>query len=161
MSSQDDDVVTVVARIDAYGGAELLVNGSPTRARLASIEDARSFVGQHALDLAARTGQEVFLDTSDPDGSWLFVARPDGSMVETTSDASAPTDPATSDGDAEPGDTTAGNQEGEASTPDAPAAAEVAPSPTAPSQAAPSQAAPTPTASTSPPQTSWPAPAAP
>ncbi|GAA3556217.1 hypothetical protein GCM10022197_09210 [Microlunatus spumicola] len=83
MSSQDDDVVTVVARIDAYGGAELLVNGSPSRARLASIEDARSYVGQHALDLAARTGREVSLDTSDPDGAWLFVARPDGSMIET------------------------------------------------------------------------------
>ena len=83
MTTQDDDTTTVVARIDAYGGAELLVNGSPSKARLASIEDARSYVGQHALDLAARTGREVVLDTADPDGAWLFVARPDGSMVET------------------------------------------------------------------------------
>lgn len=82
MSSQDD-AVRVVARIDAYGGAELQVDGTPSRARLASIEDARSYVGQHALDLAARTGREVLLDTADPDGAWLFVARPDGSMVET------------------------------------------------------------------------------
>ena len=93
MSTPEDDTVTVVARIDAYGGAELLVNGSPSRARLASIEDARLYVGQHALDLAAQLGREVVLDTSDPAGAWLFVARPDGSMVETaqTRPGSAPT----------------------------------------------------------------------
>ena len=84
MTSPDDDTVTVVARIDAYGGAELLVNGSPSRARLATSEDARLYVGQHALDLAAQLGREVVLDSSDPDGSWLFVARPDGTMLETS-----------------------------------------------------------------------------
>ena len=69
MSNQDDGGVTVVARIDAHGGAELLVNGSPSRARLPSIEDARLYVGQHALDLAAQLGREVVLDTSDPAGT--------------------------------------------------------------------------------------------
>ncbi len=81
--TNDDATPTVVARIDAYGGAELVVNGSPSRARLASIEDARSFVGQRARELAARTGRDVVLDTSDPEGSWVFVARPDGSITET------------------------------------------------------------------------------
>lgn len=84
MTDQADRTITVVARIDAYGGAELTTDGSPSRARLGGIEDARSFVGQHALDLAARLGRDVVLDTSDPDGSWVFVVRPDGSMVETS-----------------------------------------------------------------------------
>ncbi len=83
MTTQDDDTVTVVARIDAYGGAELLVNGSPSHAQLPTSEDARLYVGQHALDLAARLGRDVVLDSSDPEGTWLFVARPDGTMVET------------------------------------------------------------------------------
>ncbi|GAB2575220.1 MinD/ParA family ATP-binding protein [Microlunatus antarcticus] len=93
MTTQDDDTVTVVARIDAYGGAELVSNGSPSRARLGSIEDARSYVGQHALDLAAQLGRDVVLDTSDPAGAWTFVARPDGAMVETAKNrpGSAPT----------------------------------------------------------------------
>jgi MinD-like ATPase involved in chromosome partitioning or flagellar assembly len=78
-----DDTVTVVARIDASGGAELLVNGSPSRAKLPNSEDARLYVGQHALDLAAQLGRDVVLDSSDPEGTWLFVARPDGTMVET------------------------------------------------------------------------------
>jgi MinD-like ATPase involved in chromosome partitioning or flagellar assembly len=82
MTTQDD-TVTVVARIDAAGGAELLVNGSPSRAQLPTSEDARLFVGQHALDLAARLGRDVVLDSSDPEGTWLFVVRPDGTMVET------------------------------------------------------------------------------
>ena len=92
MTTQDDETVTVVARIDGQGGAELVSNGSPSRARFASIEDARSYVGQHALDLAAQLGRDVVLDTSDPAGAWTFVARPDGAMVETGNrPGSAPT----------------------------------------------------------------------
>ena len=85
MAGQVDGTVTVVARIDADGSADLVVDGSPSQARLGSVEDARSFVGQHAVDLAARLGRDVVLDTADPEGAWLFVARPDGSMVETSS----------------------------------------------------------------------------
>jgi len=81
--TNDDSTPTVVARIDAYGGAELLVDGSPSHARLPTIEDARSFVGHQARELAARTGRDVVLDTSDPEGSWVFVARPDGTITET------------------------------------------------------------------------------
>ncbi|HEY0239506.1 MAG TPA: hypothetical protein VGC37_12755 [Friedmanniella sp.] len=120
MTTQDDGTVTVIARIDAYGGAELTVNGSPSKARLASIEDARSYVGQHALDLAARTGQEVFLDTADPDGAWLFVARPDGSMTETSQSPGGarpvPTTPSAPLGPESPGPDTSASREREAST---------------------------------------------
>jgi MinD-like ATPase involved in chromosome partitioning or flagellar assembly len=141
MSNQDDGGVTVVARIDAYGGAELLVNGSPSRARLASIEDARLYVGQHALDLAAQLGREVVLDTSDPAGAWLFVARPDGSMVETTQprDGSGPEPVPPAAPDAEEDDVPPAPAE--APVPSAsPARAD--PAPAAPAAAVPAPAAP-------------------
>ena len=109
MSNQDESPMRVVARIDAEGGAELLVDGSPSQAQLASIEDARLHVGQYALDLAAQLGREVVLDTSDPAGTWLFVARPDGSMVETTAprngsgpEPAAPSAPADEKGEVPP-----------------------------------------------------------
>lgn len=72
----------VVASIDASGSVSLLVNGSPQRVRLASLEDARTFVGETALDLAERTGRVVTLHSADPAGAWMFEAKPDGSMVE-------------------------------------------------------------------------------
>jgi MinD-like ATPase involved in chromosome partitioning or flagellar assembly len=93
MTSQDDDTTAMVARIDAYGDVELLVNGSPSRAHLPSVDEARLYVGQHAADLAAQLGREVVLDTSDPDGTWTFVYRPDGTLTETgrAQNGSAPT----------------------------------------------------------------------
>ena len=95
MTDTDDGGVTVVARIDAHGGAELLVNGSPSRAQLGSIEEARTYVGKQAVDLAAQLGRAVVLDTSDPAGAWLFVAHPDGSIVATppSGDGPAPASP--------------------------------------------------------------------
>ena len=95
MTNTDDGGVTVVARIDAHGGAELLVNGSPSRAQLGSIEEARTYVGKQAVDLAGQLGRAVVLDTSDPAGAWLFVAHPDGSIVSTppSGDGAAPASP--------------------------------------------------------------------
>lgn len=107
MTDEDGGGVTVVARIDAYGGAELLVDGSHSRAQLASIEDARNYVGKQAVDLAAQLGHAIVLDTSDPAGTWLFVAHPDGSLVSTPPSAEGPAPAVTSRGgeeraDAEP-----------------------------------------------------------
>ena len=85
MAGRTDGTVTVVSRIDGTGRVELDVDGTRSERHHQNVEDARSFVGQHAVDLAARLGRDVVLDTADPEGSWLFVARPDGSMVETAS----------------------------------------------------------------------------
>ena len=77
----------VQARIEADGNASFTVEGVTGQARLGSVEEARQLVTKQAWDLAVRHGRDVRLDTSDPDGDWVFLVRPDGSVVEAESEA--------------------------------------------------------------------------
>jgi MinD-like ATPase involved in chromosome partitioning or flagellar assembly len=80
-TTQDDPELTVRARIDPAGTVRLDVAGAASRVQLGSVEEARQHVGARALQLAAESGQDVWLDTVDPDGTWLFVVSPDGALT--------------------------------------------------------------------------------
>ena len=101
-TTQDDPERTVRARIDAGGTVRLDVAGAASRVQLASVEEARQHVGARALQLAAERGQDVWLDTVDPDGTWLFVVSPDGALTPSepgsTEEAGPPATPEPSTG---------------------------------------------------------------
>ena len=77
----------VQAHIEADGTASFTVEGVTGQARLGSVEEARQLVTKQAWDLAVRHARDVRLDTSDPDGDWVFLVRPDGSVVEAEAEA--------------------------------------------------------------------------
>lgn len=97
MTAYDDHPTpTVYAAIDANGAASVVVDGVSTQTQLVGVEEARELVTRQAWELAVETGQVVRLDTSDPDGAWVFLVRPDGSVepADEPSVAGAEVDPA-------------------------------------------------------------------
>ncbi len=85
--------LSVQARIDADGSASVTIEGVTRQVRLGNVEDARQLVTKQAWGLAVRHGHDVRLDTSDPDGAWMFLVRPDGSVVQARPDAMPTVEP--------------------------------------------------------------------
>ncbi|WP_422117715.1 hypothetical protein [Brachybacterium sp. UNK5269] len=104
----------VAATLNPDGTAHVTISGSTTPVRGSSIEDARGQVLARITATAAKLGRPVRAEVTDPDGQWMLIVHPNGTVEE---------------------DPTTPRKRSRSARPAAPAPAAVAPSPLAPTPA--------------------------